>query len=215
VKLGKGSSGARYDDLKKLNCEIQVRTVLQDAWAIIDHHLIYKRESDIPTKLQRKLNGLAGLFETADNQFDNIRRERDAYLEKVDESKDSGNFLKNELNLDTFISYLTWKFPDYDLKFFENQPEIVYRDIRRYKQKTLQDIDNIVQKYKNAIPIIKNKLEEEYRDLYYKGQDISSSLLVSTILDIEFDGYMKANLPVDVKEFIRDNLKKEDLLGTT
>jgi putative GTP pyrophosphokinase len=73
VKIGKNSSGARYDDLKKLVCEIQVRTVLQDAWAIIDHHLVYKKESEIPTNLQRKLNSLAGLFETADNQFDILK----------------------------------------------------------------------------------------------------------------------------------------------
>jgi ppGpp synthetase/RelA/SpoT-type nucleotidyltranferase len=60
----------RYDDLKKLVCEIQVRTVLQDAWAIIDHHLSYKQESDVPKILRRKLNSLAGLVETAHDQFD-------------------------------------------------------------------------------------------------------------------------------------------------
>ena len=31
------SAAARY--LKGMICEIQVRNVLQDAWAIIDHHL--------------------------------------------------------------------------------------------------------------------------------------------------------------------------------
>ncbi|MFH1742151.1 MAG: hypothetical protein ABIH23_24370, partial [bacterium] len=67
ARLGKKMSGARYDDLKVLLCEIQVRTVLQDAWAIIDHHLIYKSESSMPKVLRRKLNSLAGLFETADD----------------------------------------------------------------------------------------------------------------------------------------------------
>src|SRR5690554_6791035 len=102
VKIGKNSSGARYDDLKNLVCEIQVRTVLQDAWAIIDHHLVYKKESEIPSSLQRKLNSLAGLFETADNQFDILRQEREKYLTDIKESITSNEFLKNELNLDTF-----------------------------------------------------------------------------------------------------------------
>ena len=62
LRLGKPSTGARYDHLKNLVCELQVRTVLQDAWAIIDHHLAYKKESDVPTLLRRKLNSLAGLF---------------------------------------------------------------------------------------------------------------------------------------------------------
>lgn len=75
VHLGRKSSGARYDDLKGLICEIQVRTVLQDAWAIIDHHLVYKQESDVPKVLKRKLNSLSGLFETADDQFDRVRVE--------------------------------------------------------------------------------------------------------------------------------------------
>ncbi|HRH41928.1 MAG TPA: hypothetical protein PKY82_09810, partial [Pyrinomonadaceae bacterium] len=69
VKLGKTSSGARYDDLKDLVCEIQIRTVLQDAWAIIDHHLVYKNESNIPSFLRKKLNLLAGNFESADEEF--------------------------------------------------------------------------------------------------------------------------------------------------
>lgn len=49
VRLGKTSSGARYDDLKNLPCEVQIRTVVQDAWAIIQHHMVYKRESQVPT----------------------------------------------------------------------------------------------------------------------------------------------------------------------
>jgi ppGpp synthetase/RelA/SpoT-type nucleotidyltranferase len=32
VRLSKRAAGARYDDLKDKICEIQVRTVLQDAW---------------------------------------------------------------------------------------------------------------------------------------------------------------------------------------
>jgi putative GTP pyrophosphokinase len=112
VKLSGKTRGARYDDLKDLVCEVQIRTVLQDAWAIIDHHLVYKQESDVPSVLIRKLNGLSGLFETADDSFNTIRKEREIYLEEV--KKSSGNdetFLKNELNKDTLISFVQWKFP--------------------------------------------------------------------------------------------------------
>src|SRR2546430_16718258 len=102
VHLGRKSSGARYDDLKGLVCEIQVRTVLQDAWAIIAHHLSYKQESDIPKELLRKLNALSGLFSTADDQFDVIREERLAYVTEVHNLARTRNaFLDQELNLDT------------------------------------------------------------------------------------------------------------------
>lgn len=111
ISLSKQTSGARYDDLKKFVCEVQVRTVLQDAWAIIDHHLVYKNESDVPSPLRRKLNGLAGVFETADDQFEQIRSARAAYINVVASSAENSNlFLENEVNKDTFFEYLKWKY---------------------------------------------------------------------------------------------------------
>jgi ppGpp synthetase/RelA/SpoT-type nucleotidyltranferase len=113
VHLGRKSSGARYDDLKKMVCEIQVRTVLQDAWAIIDHHLIYKQERDVPNILKRKLNSLSGLFETADDQFERIRAEREVYRDKVKSKLTTkGKFIDQELNLDTLWELLRVRFPD-------------------------------------------------------------------------------------------------------
>lgn len=52
-----------------LRAEIQVRTVLQHAWAAISHTHDYKSKQDIPTELKRKLYRLCGLFELADEQF--------------------------------------------------------------------------------------------------------------------------------------------------
>ncbi len=110
VRLGKKASGARYDDLKDLLCEIQVKTVLQDAWSIIDHHLIYKQESDVPTPLKRKLNALSGQFELADDQFDQIRLEREQYLKSL-KGKSEGD-LNQEINYDTLYAFLKTKYPN-------------------------------------------------------------------------------------------------------
>lgn len=114
VTIGGKSCGARYDELKELSCEIQVRTILQDSWAVVGHHLTYKQESEIPKKLRRKLNALAGLFETADDQFDGVRRELQSYANEVQKQFVAGGseFLKSEINLDNLIQYLVWKFPD-------------------------------------------------------------------------------------------------------
>ncbi|NTZ95298.1 hypothetical protein FCH79_08180 [Pseudomonas koreensis] len=111
VQLSEKYSGARYDDLRNLRCEIQVRTVVQDAWSIIQHHMVYKKESQVPSNLIRKLNGLAGLFETVDDQFEFIRLQRDMYLEDVRESKNTpNNFLENELNYDSLVEFIQWRY---------------------------------------------------------------------------------------------------------
>lgn len=118
IRLGTNYSGTRYDDLRALRCEIQVRTVVQDAWSIIQHHMVYKKESQVPSNLIRKLNGLAGLFETVDDQFEFIRMQRDIYLDSVRESKNTpDDFLENELNYDSLVEFIQWRYkeiPDED-----------------------------------------------------------------------------------------------------
>jgi ppGpp synthetase/RelA/SpoT-type nucleotidyltranferase len=145
VRVGRKSSGARYDDLKALICEVQVRTVLQDAWAIIDHHLNYKKESDVPRLLRRKLNALAGLFETADDQFDRIRAEREDYLASMAAllSKPEA-FLEQELNLDTFEVYLSWKFPERKRARNDKHVSRILGVARKLGVTTLRELDRVV-----------------------------------------------------------------------
>jgi ppGpp synthetase/RelA/SpoT-type nucleotidyltranferase len=150
VHLGRKSSGARYDDLKGMICELQVRTVLQDAWAIIDHHLIYKQESDVPKILKRKINSVAGLFETADDQFDRIRTEREIYKESV-KSKlgDEETFLKQETNLDTFTEFLKWRLPNLKVKDSENISKAL-KAAEIYGYKTLSEMDTLLKRTEKA-----------------------------------------------------------------
>lgn len=62
--------------------ELQIRTVVQDSWSIIDHKIKYKKS--IPNKLKRRINTLAALFELADREFCAIR---DATLAEIERAK--------------------------------------------------------------------------------------------------------------------------------
>ncbi|NOU31671.1 MAG: GTP pyrophosphokinase family protein [Polyangiaceae bacterium] len=62
-----------------VRCEIQVRTMLEHAWAEIEHDLGYKSEEVVPAVVRRRLQRLAGLLELADQEFGSIRRELDVY----------------------------------------------------------------------------------------------------------------------------------------
>lgn len=53
-------------------CEIQVRTITQDAWTVLHHKLFYKRRS-VPERALRRAIGLAGQFEEIDNIYIQLR----------------------------------------------------------------------------------------------------------------------------------------------
>jgi ppGpp synthetase/RelA/SpoT-type nucleotidyltranferase len=59
--------------------EIQVRSILQHAWAEIEHDLGYKYPGGIPRHIRRKFSLAAGLLEIADQQFDDIRADIERY----------------------------------------------------------------------------------------------------------------------------------------
>jgi putative GTP pyrophosphokinase len=115
VMLGTDYSGGRYENITALSCEIQVRTILQDAWAIIDHQLVYKNEKSTPERLRRDLNNVASLLEIAQGIFDSVKEKRTAYVSEIQQKeKDPPNFLAQPLDFDTVIAYTRWKFPDRD-----------------------------------------------------------------------------------------------------
>lgn len=70
----------------RMICEVQVRTILQHAWAEIEHDVQYKNQSGLPTSLQRKFIALAGLLEIADREFQSIQDQDEALKRTVIES---------------------------------------------------------------------------------------------------------------------------------
>jgi putative GTP pyrophosphokinase len=64
---------AEYGQYDGLRAEIQVRTILQHAWAEIEHGIQYKSTTTLPIEIHRRLLALAGLLEVADREFEGIR----------------------------------------------------------------------------------------------------------------------------------------------
>ena len=88
-----------WRDYSDIQCEIQVRTVLQHSWAAISHALQYKREGDVPRDLRRKLYRLAGIFELADEEFLELR---DLATQKLKETKLAlAKGLDDDIKIDT------------------------------------------------------------------------------------------------------------------
>ena len=65
--------GRYYDPIKSIVFEIQARTILQDAWASVEHYLGYKGNNSVPDESKRDFGALVGLFHLADKTFQQIK----------------------------------------------------------------------------------------------------------------------------------------------
>ena len=136
--------------------EIQIRTVLQHAWANMSHDTGYKSGVEVPKGYLRSMSRIAGMLELIDDEFSRIRIELSDYRRRVQALVASGNLDEVPLDGDAFRSYL-------ELKPFErlnrriasvNQAEIQQVPLMPYLQvfkglefKTLGDIDTLIKDY--------------------------------------------------------------------
>ncbi len=58
-----------------ISFEVQIRSMLQHAWAEVEHDLGYKSAGDVPDMYRRKFSMLAGTLELVDQQFCALRGE--------------------------------------------------------------------------------------------------------------------------------------------
>jgi len=70
----------RYKDIK---FEIQIRSILQHAWAEIEHDIGYKSKQSVPNIVKRRLSRVAGLLELADSEFCGIKKTLQKYREDL------------------------------------------------------------------------------------------------------------------------------------
>ena len=108
--------------------ELQVRTIIQDSWSVLDHRIKYKKS--IPGQLKRRINVLSALFELADREFRQIRDATAAELlqapdETAEPAPDATADLpaparaaaaSSELNAFTFLKIATHFFKDFEFE---------------------------------------------------------------------------------------------------
>ena len=62
-----------------LKAEIQVRTLLEHAWADIGHEMTYKTELQVPGRIHRQFAALAAVLESVDRQFGTLVSDLDEF----------------------------------------------------------------------------------------------------------------------------------------
>ena len=86
--------------------EVQMRTILQHAWANMNHDTGYKSGVEVPIEYRRNMNRLAGMLELVDEQFSRIRSEINDYRRQVQSLVASGRLEEVPLDGDSYRSYL-------------------------------------------------------------------------------------------------------------
>lgn len=158
-----------YINCKDFKFEIQIRTILQHAWAEIEHKLGYKSKSSMPSEIKRSLSILSGTLELIDNEFISIRDRLDNYDTHVSEAIRSGkenDIGLNERSFNVFINE-SQSFKENYLDFVQKvkgndrcefnisesydaddiddiYPSTIIEDLKKIGVRTLGDVNHII-----------------------------------------------------------------------
>ena len=148
--------------LKKLKCEIQIRTLVQHAWAEASHIFQYKNEADVPKPLKRTIGRLSALLETVDLEFERVLSERDEYKKDIVATPYMENS-KEVLNVDLLRDLLNRHFPKID----EPKGNYEYSDL-------LSELDVLNIKTAGSLSSL---ICQHYEDLMTEQRKLASELL--------------------------------------
>lgn len=129
-----------------LVAEIQVRTILQHAWAEIEHDIQYKSSITIPDTIRRRFMALAGVLEIADREFQAIQDEDKLLKERSKMSIATGSLDNVEITGDALRPYVDKKVGA-DANASDFSYEYMARVLRRMGFVTFGQIDACIEGY--------------------------------------------------------------------
>ena len=167
-------SPAYPDELTELKFEIQLRTILQHAWAEIEHDLGYKTALEIPRSVRREFSRVAGLLEVADNSFERIKDTLNKYDDETLHAIQNDTAYEMTLDIHTLNLYM--KYSNSLQKFYYDMAELTGGKVlpvgaegylpmlNCLKIETLGNLhDLVLQEQYHALELLENALK--YSDL--------------------------------------------------
>lgn len=157
---------------KGYKCEVQIRTVLQDAWSQIFHDRQYKSGFNgiIPSyELKRKTNLIAGSLELIDSQIDDLVQEYDSMNKSILKEQRYQKILDLEIYPSSLFDYCRFKFNDRVNRYYDADATVSL--LLEYNLKYIRDVDNIVQ--------------DSFVDAIIKTNQVTIDKLISYILIID------------------------------
>ena len=149
-----------YDEtnpaINEIRFEIQIRSVLQHALAVLHHDTGYKSDVEIPTEYQRRLTRLAGLMELVDDEFTEVKNSIFDYKKRIKHVVKDGKLENVELTIDSYRAYLEnggFASLNQKIALISNMDiEEVSLDnflqiFKAFELKTLKELDDFIKEY--------------------------------------------------------------------
>lgn len=136
-----------YIKFDGITFEVQVRSIVQDAWSEIDHKIKYKKT--ISDNIKRRIISLSALFELADREFDSIKRDTKQEIQNMSIGIDVNDVI-DALNIQEFLHKMFdgAVFEDYKIEGFVNEI-ITYKKIKiKDFQEAFSSQSDTVDKYR-------------------------------------------------------------------
>lgn len=135
-----------YERFADAIAEIQVRTILQHAWAEIEHDIQYKSSSVIPTEIRRRFMALAGMLEVADREFQAIQDEDKRLTVEARTRVERGQLERVEITPDALKALLDQKLgPDGRISDFSYNWDS--RLLKKLGFRTLEQVEKCIRGY--------------------------------------------------------------------
>ncbi len=136
-----------YKDMKEYCFEIQVRTLLQHAWAEIEHDRKYKFSGVLPLTIQRRLNLVSAVLEVADNEFNAIAKQFDEYYQSIELDIRNKKY-DAEINSSTLFEYVKQNYQKYFkglewIKLYQENNEEIIVELKDYGVHTINELIQI------------------------------------------------------------------------
>lgn len=144
VSLKEESLSPELRVYKDMKCEIQLRTVLQDAWSQIFHDRQYKSsggDAIITQEMLRETNLISGALELIDNEIGNLVARYDELAEKMDNVAYQ-DLLDQEISRESMEKYFKLKFARIGLRFYSYND--ISKVLNKFGLRTLRDIDALL-----------------------------------------------------------------------
>lgn len=148
-KIPEEFAGARYDVIKELRFEVQVRTIAMHAWASISHFLDYKSPMAIPSQLRKDFNALSAMFYVADTHFEMFFRQSEEDKQIAEEKASTPALGLEEINYNTMAAYLSSRYADRKENIAKAISKLV-DEVREHGYETIEQLDEVLRKSEKA-----------------------------------------------------------------